>query len=375
MQASRTFSRFTVIWLALLLAVTVGPVTHAQAPKPPQPSAQELAVCVACDKTIPIGTVWKHPRGLVCDSCYKLDTRCVLCGLPTVNVFAKTSDGRTVCRYDMPNAVLDVAEAKRLFEEVRSELSGWADGKFAVKSEEIAVNLFDVDYWNFKDGKPVEKAMRREGFSQSRPAGKSLVHNVLLLSAQSKTNTSMTCAHEYTHLWINENRPDSRDIDPDTVEAICEVAAYQLATAKAQTDQLERIRKNPYTHGRILPVIEAVKDQSFAALLEWVKSGTDKTLEANGLVAFANGAPPKPRVFVPNAPPPPPPSKLLLRGLSGTKQRRFALINDQTFMANDEAKVKVADKSVRVKCLEIKNDSVVVSVEDGAPVTIFLGAQ
>lgn len=371
MQAATKFLGFAAVWLAIVGGTTV----RAQAPKPPQPSAQELAVCVACDKTIPIGVVWKHPRGLVCDPCHKLETRCVLCGLPTVNTFAKTSDGRTVCKYDMANAVLDEAEAKRLFAEVRSELSGWADGQFAVKSPEIAVNLFDVDYWNFKDGKPVEKEMRREGFSQSRPAGKSMVHNVLLLSAQSKTNTSMTCAHEYTHLWINENRPDSREIDPDTVEAICEAAAYQLAVIRGQADQQERIRRNPYTHGRILPVLDAVKDQSFGALLEWVKSGIEKTLEANGLAAFANGAPPKPRVFVPNTPPPPPPSKLLFRGLSGSKQRRFALINDQTFTVNDEAKVKVADKSVLVKCLEIRNDSVVVRVDGGEPVTLYLGAQ
>jgi hypothetical protein len=375
MQAAPSFPRFASAALAVWLAITADVVAQTQAPVPPRPSAQELAVCVACDKNIPLGVAWKHPRGLVCDPCHKLDTRCVLCGLPTVNVFAKTSDGRRVCKYDMPNAVLDVAEAKRIFEEVRSELSGWAEGKFAVKSTEIAVNLFDVDYWNFKDGKPVEKEMRRQGFSQSRPAGKSLVHNVLLLSAQFKTDTAMTCAHEYTHLWINENRPDGREIDPDTMEAICEAAAFQLATAKASAEQQEKIRQNPYTHGRILPVLEAVKDQGFAALLEWVKSGTGKTLEPNGLAAFANGAPPRPRAFVPYAPPPPPPSKLLFRGVSGTKQRRFALINDQTFMVNDEAKVKVADKSVLVKCLEIRNDSVVVRVDGGEPVTIYLGAQ
>src|SRR6516162_3000135 len=82
-------------------------------------SAEETNyVCVVCGKGPLYGHVWLHPRGPVCDDCYKLEHRCSLCGLPVRDGdgSVKTGDGRFICRFDRTNAVLDVAAARDIFE-------------------------------------------------------------------------------------------------------------------------------------------------------------------------------------------------------------------------------------------------------------------
>ena len=69
-----------------------------------------------------------------------------------------------------------------------------------------------------------------------------------------------------------------------------------------------------------------------------------------------NGAPTfEPKVY----------TDLELKGISGKANARFALINNQTIGAGESAKVKLGDSVVKVKCVEIHEDYVVVSV-DGA---------
>lgn len=54
---------------------------------------------------------------------------------------------------------------------------------------------------------------------------------------------------------------------------------------------------------------------------------------------------------------------LTLKNISGPARRRFALINNQTFAAGDKARVKVEDREVSVRCLEIRENAVVVMVD------------
>jgi len=66
-----------------------------------------------------------------------------------------------------------------------------------------------------------------------------------------------------------------------------------------------------------------------------------------------NGAPTfEPKVY----------SDLELKGISGKGNGRFALINNQTIGAGESANVRLGDSTVKVKCLEIHADYVVVSV-------------
>ncbi|MDB6125661.1 MAG: trxA [Pedosphaera sp.] len=65
-------------------------------------------------------------------------------------------------------------------------------------------------------------------------------------------------------------------------------------------------------------------------------------------------------------------TELALKGISGTKDRRMALINNETFFVGEIAKVKVKDGRVEVQCKEIREDSVCLTV-DGKPMVLKLG--
>jgi hypothetical protein len=55
---------------------------------------------------------------------------------------------------------------------------------------------------------------------------------------------------------------------------------------------------------------------------------------------------------------------IVLKGISGPSSRRLAIINGRTFERGEEGKIKVGQRSVAVKCVEIKENSVVVQIED-----------
>jgi thioredoxin-related protein len=56
-------------------------------------------------------------------------------------------------------------------------------------------------------------------------------------------------------------------------------------------------------------------------------------------------------------------TNLVLKNISGPKNHRFALVNNQTLAVGDTARVKLGDREVRVHCMEIRDRSVVVSVD------------
>ncbi|MEO5802614.1 MAG: hypothetical protein ABIR24_03725 [Verrucomicrobiota bacterium] len=55
--------------------------------------------------------------------------------------------------------------------------------------------------------------------------------------------------------------------------------------------------------------------------------------------------------------------QLSLKGISGPANRRFALINNQPLAAGETAYVRIATGQVKVHCLEIRENSVIISVE------------
>lgn len=54
---------------------------------------------------------------------------------------------------------------------------------------------------------------------------------------------------------------------------------------------------------------------------------------------------------------------LVLQGLSGPANRRLALINNQTVSTGESIRVRVGRREVRVRCLAIKEESVLISVD------------
>jgi len=61
--------------------------------------------------------------------------------------------------------------------------------------------------------------------------------------------------------------------------------------------------------------------------------------------------------------PPPKYTDLALKNLSGSRNRRLALINNQTLTVGESALVRLGDGQVKVRCLEIRESSVVIQVD------------
>ena len=61
------------------------------------------------------------------------------------------------------------------------------------------------------------------------------------------------------------------------------------------------------------------------------------------------------------------PAGLVLKGLSGTKEKPLAIINNYTFAAGEEAEVRVGVQLMRIKVVEIRERAVIVSVNGSAP--------
>jgi protein disulfide-isomerase len=80
--------------------------------------------------------------------------------------------------------------------------------------------------------------------------------------------------------------------------------------------------------------------------------------------AFAPVAPAKPNYY----------AELALKAISGSPSSRLALINGETLAVGESARVKVRDSRVLVVCKEIREDSVLVTV-DGKPCELKLGAK
>jgi hypothetical protein len=62
---------------------------------------------------------------------------------------------------------------------------------------------------------------------------------------------------------------------------------------------------------------------------------------------------------------------LVLKGISGGKDRRLALINNRTVENGEELEFKFGNRTLKVHCVEIREKSVVIRV-DGQSKEIFL---
>lgn len=343
---------------------------------------QVRLTCVVCGTSPITGAVWRHPQGYVCDTCVHLATRCALCGLPVRDDQGRIPDGRWLCPLDAANAVLSADEARRIFSDVRGELWHMTQGVLQLRFPEVSVSMYDIDFWNFRDKERLPDKQCRAGFSLSRKSNGQLSHNVLLLSAQRRMDLMAVCAHELMHLWINENKPEAHAIEDDYLEAICELIAYKLMDRKGATETMARIEKNSYTNGKIRLLIGLESLFGINTILEWVKTGSDRILSTDILQSFRPGAPAAAALrsgsIVPSkvAPAKLVPTALRLKGVLGSNTNRVALINDIEFLQNQTHTIRLAQKTVSVTCVELRERSVVVSI-DGSPglKTLYLDSE
>jgi hypothetical protein len=320
--------------------------------------------CLVCQSGPLRGQIWLHKRGHVCDACYKKEPKCSLCGLPALTETAKTSDGRIFCRWDVPEVVLTQDQARQIFDDTRTALLQQWGRIIELKQPDIAFSLYDVDYWNKQDGKREINPMHRTGFSHTRLIEGRWTHTVLLYSGRSRAETACVCAHELMHLWINENKPESHRLEPDTREGLCELLAYKLAENRGDTNQMVILRNNTYTHGRINDMIVGEARFGMRAILDWIVTGTEPQLPEKLAGSNQPQSPiQKVAMGIPDAPVY---DRFKLQGIMGTNKRRLALINDKQFEPGTEIMLVVSGQLRKVKCLEVTETNVKLIVDETA---------
>lgn len=314
--------------------------------------AQKLEYCVVCRQGPLIGTVWIHEHGTICTNCVKRKENCSICGLPIMSNYLKTKDGRYICPFEKNRVVVNPQAAKQLFNQVVATIQQITGNRMRLRSKAPDVQLFDVDYWN------TDKAagMRRNGFAQSRRTGSAFTHNIILLSGLMREELAAVCAHEYTHCWINENK--NREIEGDTIEGICELIAYKVCQRAGWGEQMEEIKANPYTKGRILTMIEADKQVGLAKVLGWVRAGKNATVTL----------PRPPSIKGVNAPN----KALLLNAVTRTQRGYRAVINGVAFYAGELKRIRYLGRSTSCQCLKVTSISATIKLNNGASQTLTL---
>ncbi len=328
--------------------------------------------CVVCGKGPLTGRVWLSKWGAVCDDCDKLENHCSICGLPIRDGdgSVKTGDGRFICRFDKTNAVLDAAAAREVFEDARRDLLSLFGPDFALRYPDVTVNLFDVDYWTEKgrgDG------LHKFGFASTRraPDGQ-CTHEVVMLSGRLRDEIAATAAHEYTHLWINENLARPPVSTGNTVEGICELSAYKLMGLRSLQDEQQKILDNPYTHGEIKKLVAVEEANGMGSILDWVKNGTTESLEEGEAALVPAALPAAMFTSVPT----PLPETLKFGGLITLGPNLQAVINGVAFAPGDTKRIRLRGKTVSVHCRQVRPEEIVLDVGGVAgPVTLKSGME
>ncbi len=338
------------------------------APRPAE--AQRREFCVVCAKGPLVGTIWKHPHGTICPVCIKREIKCDICGLPIKDNYLKTKDGRFICKFEKDDVVVDERAALTIFDSTVRSVLHVSRQAMKLRGPKPDVKLFDIDYWNSGNN------LRRGGFSQSRMAGSRITHNVILLSGLPKDELVSVSAHEYTHLWINENKKADREIEPDTIEGICELVAYKVCQRAGFTNQVDRIKKNPYTKGRILTMLEADRQVGLARVLEWVRTGAGATMSLRGATTPApiTAGPPARRPAAGRASASPR-TGLKVTSISRTARGLRAEINGVMFYQGELKRIRYDGLPANMHCLRINGSSVTVSVNRGQPQVVAMGGR
>ena len=328
--------------------------------------------CLACDKGPLTGRYWKSELGAICEDCNKLERRCWICRHPAAKDYIKTPDGRYICRREARNAVVSQPAVHQTFQRTRNAVKRMTRNYMALKSPKINVEVFSQPVWD-PDGS--KSALHRQGLATTRQVGERFHHNVMLLSGLVNTNLIGVSAHEFTHLWINENKGD-HEIDPKTNEAICEIVAYKLAETYRHHNYMKVIRENTYTQGRANELLPLVNRYGLKALLRWVVEGKGPTPSASDLARLRSIRPastaatptqpkamPSPLYSARPGAKPAKPASLELKGVLGSPGKYTALISGVMFQEGETRTIKLQGKAIKARCEKITRTTATLKLE------------
>jgi len=341
----------------------------------------EILTCYVCGVPILGHFYWIEDKvdgqtKRICPACEAIQSRCYLCGMPVVDGFKRLPDGRFICARDLKTVVESDEEAKEICHGVKDDLDRLLSRYLTYPPDNnIVLSLVDKYHLDNLFSAPGNESSCVSVYGATSThtlPGQKFVHTVDILSCLQKPRLMAVCAHEYTHTWMNENLSQQRriNLNKNTVEGFCELVAYIYMDSLHEDAEVANIKRNNYTVGQILVLIEAYDKYGFNTVMEWMKNGEDTTLTADNLdrvrilkdgVAPLTFAAP---ALVYGTAPAVAPTNLVLKSISGSGQHRFAMINSTTFETMERGKVRVGQTNVTVRCVEIRGDSVTIQVDD-----------
>jgi len=343
--------------------------------------------CPVCGKKFGSGaTVFgftkrgREEKIFTCGDCAKLETTCYICGVPVKDKMMQLADGRLLCNDDTSQAVLTQDDAEKLFDDVKRDIQSLLSAHGTLPHRNIHLTLeakarLDKSGANLISAHD-DRLLMGLTRTTSVEAGK-YDHTISLLYGLTHERMMVVAAHEYAHAWLHENV--RRRMNQDAVEGFCDWIAYKMITQKNSPYETKVLLDSDYSQGQLQAFIAAENEHSFYRVIQWTKLGIDPEIDPEHLERIVelrtpSVAPREPFVALP-AVPRVGPTNLVLKGLSGSKTRRFALINDGTFALNEQGKVRVGESNVVVRCLEIHDNAVKVRVADESEIrTLVLKA-
>ena len=349
---------------------------HASEPSP--------ANCAVCRLALRTNFVWitlpaVREKQAVCVSCSKLETRCLICQMPVLTNYLTLDDGHLLCQTDARSAVLSQIDAERIFEEAKRDLLRIFSGFGHLPNRNITVSLvnstklaslFDTNHsWH---GKSTLMGLTDTHLSPNQ----TFEHHIFLLQGLNPARLMAVTAHEYSHAWIHENIDPDRKIEAETVEGFCELVAHKLMTERHEELEQRVILDNAYSKGRLQTLLKAEADYRFYRIIDWIKTGTDAALSPTNtarVLALQQAAPEGPWAALPPPVQTPVADTLVLKGISLSNRRRFALVNNCTLAKNERARIRVGQTNVVVQCIDILQSSVILRVNNSLDATeLFL---
>ena len=148
----------------------------------------------------------------ICPDCATLSTVCFICGLPVKTNYTELPDGRILCARDARTAVLNEDDAKRICREAKGSLDRLFSRFLDFPETNVTVVIVDRVHLQelFKFAGHDYVCPNVWGYMETKTNRHHVEHTISLLSALPLAGFKATCAHEYTHAWLNENLSERR---------------------------------------------------------------------------------------------------------------------------------------------------------------------
>jgi hypothetical protein len=281
-------------------------------------------------------------------------------------------DQRVLCARDARTAVLREEEGLRICREVRDGLDRLFSRFTTFPETNVTVGLVDRIHLLhlFKLAGNDYHCPNVWGITQAKTNHRGVEYHISLMTGLPFSWFQATCAHEYSHAWVGEHLSRARkaSLSRDAEEGFCELVAFLFMESLGNEAQKAMILRNAYTRGQIDLFVAAQRSYGFNEILDWMQSGADDQLATTDpgrvrkLEPRYSTGPPAMDLSVNRAAPRRAPDSLILKAIFWDQKRPLALINDQTFGVNEEARVRVGTTNVLVRCLGISPDGVQVQV-------------